>query len=222
MLKFENVQPKILAYDRPSPKLLGFLKKHYGLNQYIPQNNNYVVFNDYFLNNSQSIKNPTRVSTRRKKETGNYSENLGNINQSNNLNNFNSTNLSHISNGSKHSQTNSQLANIGQKLVGDNTTNNSHLSNMQMEIGSQNGNIQNFNEENFLQNNLINQNIKNSNNNIFFNHSSNTPTPNKVFAEYYLNNQNTNYYDGIYSKKKLNLLNDYLKSPHLQPDEFVK
>jgi hypothetical protein len=221
MLNFENIQPKILAYDRPSQKLLGFLKKHYGLNQYIPQNNNYVVFNDYFGNQNNNIENLSRVSTRNKKEIGSFSENFGNVNPSNNSNNFNITNLTHLSHGSKHSQQNSQLANIGQKLIGDNSSNNSSSNNVQMGIDSQNGNIKNYNDQNILQNNLVNHNTQN-NNNLFLNHSSITPTPNKVFAEYYLNNPNTNYYDGIYSRKKLNLLNDYLNTPHLQPDEFVK
>lgn len=48
MLNFENVHPKMLAYDRPSSKFLAFLNKHYGLLDYVQQNNNYVVFNDYF------------------------------------------------------------------------------------------------------------------------------------------------------------------------------
>lgn len=50
MLNFENTIPANLAYDRPSPKLLGFLKKHYGLASYIPQNNNFVVYSAYFEN----------------------------------------------------------------------------------------------------------------------------------------------------------------------------
>ena len=50
MLNFENTAPANLAYDRPSPKLLGFLKKHYSLVSYIPQNNNYVVYSAYFEN----------------------------------------------------------------------------------------------------------------------------------------------------------------------------
>ena len=50
MLKFENVKPANLAYDRPSPKLISFLKKHYSLVNFTPQNNNFVVFSDYFLN----------------------------------------------------------------------------------------------------------------------------------------------------------------------------
>jgi alpha-tubulin N-acetyltransferase 1 len=44
----EQKHPAKLAYDRPSEKLIGFLKKHYGLVKYIPQNNNFVVFNQYF------------------------------------------------------------------------------------------------------------------------------------------------------------------------------
>ncbi len=45
---FEKVEPRKLAYDKPSPKLLGFLRKHYGLSSYISQNNNFVVYNQYF------------------------------------------------------------------------------------------------------------------------------------------------------------------------------
>eukprot|EP00929_Paragymnodinium_shiwhaense_P075713 TRINITY_DN38744_c0_g1_i1.p1 TRINITY_DN38744_c0_g1~~TRINITY_DN38744_c0_g1_i1.p1 ORF type:complete len:516 (-),score=119.82 TRINITY_DN38744_c0_g1_i1:201-1748(-) len=48
MLKGEGVVPAQMAYDRPSPKLIGFLGKHFGLVKYQPQNNNYVVFDDYF------------------------------------------------------------------------------------------------------------------------------------------------------------------------------
>jgi len=48
MLVEEGVEARRLAYDRPSPKLIGFLAKHYSLTSYRPQANNYVVFNDYF------------------------------------------------------------------------------------------------------------------------------------------------------------------------------
>jgi alpha-tubulin N-acetyltransferase 1 len=48
MLEAEKTTPARLAYDRPSPKLLGFLKKHYRLSAYTPQNNNFVVFDRYF------------------------------------------------------------------------------------------------------------------------------------------------------------------------------
>lgn len=48
MLNREYVTPEKLAYDRPSSKLFSFLAKHYNLKQYVPQNNNFVVFNQYF------------------------------------------------------------------------------------------------------------------------------------------------------------------------------
>ncbi len=40
--------PEKLAYDRPSEKLISFLKKHYKLSSFIPQNNNYVIFDRFF------------------------------------------------------------------------------------------------------------------------------------------------------------------------------
>jgi len=48
MLETENSRPELLGYDRPSPKLFGFLNKHYQLKKFIPQNNNYVIFAEYF------------------------------------------------------------------------------------------------------------------------------------------------------------------------------
>ena len=48
MLENEKINSDKLAYDRPSPKLIGFLSKHYGLKNYIPQNNNFVIFNQYW------------------------------------------------------------------------------------------------------------------------------------------------------------------------------
>ena len=48
MLEECNVEPHQLAYDRPSQKFRNFLAKYYGLSKYVPQNNNFVVFDDYF------------------------------------------------------------------------------------------------------------------------------------------------------------------------------
>ncbi len=48
MLEHEKINPWNMGYDRPSSKLIGFLKKHYGLMNFVPQNNNFVVFKDYF------------------------------------------------------------------------------------------------------------------------------------------------------------------------------
>lgn len=57
MLAAEEIKPDRLAYDRPSPKLLGFLKKHYNLKNYIPQNNNFVIYSQYFEAPAQKQQN---------------------------------------------------------------------------------------------------------------------------------------------------------------------
>jgi len=48
VLESEGSSPEKLAYDRPSPKLLAFLHKHYGLRDYTPQKNNFVIYNEFF------------------------------------------------------------------------------------------------------------------------------------------------------------------------------
>jgi alpha-tubulin N-acetyltransferase 1 len=55
MLEVENLLPEQMAIDRPSEKLLGFLKKHYALTQKIPQMNNFVIY-DGFFSSPQSQK----------------------------------------------------------------------------------------------------------------------------------------------------------------------
>jgi len=49
MLLREKIQTRKLGFDRPSSKFLNFLQKYYGLKDYVPQNNNFVVFKDYFI-----------------------------------------------------------------------------------------------------------------------------------------------------------------------------
>eukprot|EP00048_Salpingoeca_helianthica_P020602 m.7403 g.7403 ORF g.7403 m.7403 type:complete len:366 (+) comp5018_c1_seq1:94-1191(+) len=49
MIAAEGKHPSQLGYDRPSPKFVAFLAKHFGLRDFRPQINNFVVFNDYFL-----------------------------------------------------------------------------------------------------------------------------------------------------------------------------
>jgi len=48
MLAYERTSPNKIAIDRPSPKLISFMRKHYNLSSYIPQNNNYVIYREYF------------------------------------------------------------------------------------------------------------------------------------------------------------------------------
>ncbi|XP_047460728.1 alpha-tubulin N-acetyltransferase 1 isoform X4 [Mugil cephalus] len=58
MLKHKNVEPVLMAYDRPSPKFLSFLAKHYCLTQSVPQVNNFVVFEGFFLNRAGTPSSP--------------------------------------------------------------------------------------------------------------------------------------------------------------------
>jgi alpha-tubulin N-acetyltransferase 1 len=48
MLEGEGVTATQLAYDKPSNKFLPFLRKHFGLSRYQPQNNNFVIFDEFF------------------------------------------------------------------------------------------------------------------------------------------------------------------------------
>lgn len=48
MLEYEHLLPEQLAIDRPSEKLLSFLRKHYALTQKIPQMNNFVIYDGFF------------------------------------------------------------------------------------------------------------------------------------------------------------------------------
>uniref|UniRef100_A0A665V9R9 Alpha-tubulin N-acetyltransferase 1 n=1 Tax=Echeneis naucrates TaxID=173247 RepID=A0A665V9R9_ECHNA len=50
MLQHKNLEPVLMAYDRPSIKFLSFLAKHYCLTQSVPQVNNFVVFEGFFPN----------------------------------------------------------------------------------------------------------------------------------------------------------------------------
>merc|ERR1719271_738484 len=65
MLEHEDATPTQLAYDRPSPKLLGFLRKHFGLSRYQPQNNNFVIFDEYYRRSGAEQKGSRSSSARR-------------------------------------------------------------------------------------------------------------------------------------------------------------
>jgi hypothetical protein len=60
VLEDSGYKPEKIAYDRPSEKLLKFLSKHFGLKRYLPQNNSFVVFSQYFTAFSSKVK-PTTI-----------------------------------------------------------------------------------------------------------------------------------------------------------------
>lgn len=67
MLYEENITADKIAYDRPSIKLLNFLSKHFNLSNYTSQNNNFVVFNEYF----NTISNNNTANKQQDKNTSN-------------------------------------------------------------------------------------------------------------------------------------------------------
>ncbi|XP_063041323.1 alpha-tubulin N-acetyltransferase 1 isoform X4 [Engraulis encrasicolus] len=65
LLQHKKVEPQLMAYDRPSPKFLAFLRKHFSLQEGVPQVNNFVVFNGFFKNTAAG---PLRKAPLRKPE----------------------------------------------------------------------------------------------------------------------------------------------------------
>ncbi|KAI8840368.1 touch receptor neuron protein Mec-17-domain-containing protein [Chytriomyces cf. hyalinus JEL632] len=49
MLETEQTTAAKLAYDRPSPRMMSFLKKHYTLHDFISQANNFIIFKQFGL-----------------------------------------------------------------------------------------------------------------------------------------------------------------------------
>ena len=237
MLKFEKKIPTELAYDRPSPKLLSFLRKYFGLNDFIQQNNNYVVFDDFFSIIPSSKNNVTydNDTNRAIQNLTNLNDNRGILDNSNNFDNINNNN--YRNNNNYENSNNNNLQNIN-----NNNENNLRYNNMN------NNNIpDNEFNQNFARTSPPSQNIYNNNNNgnnnpnnirtsmssvgeklIYNNSFSNNVVnkdvyrhPNTGFQNYYLNNQESNAYDNIYSKQKINLINDYLSSKKQSQDEYI-
>ena len=75
MIENERIIPENIAYDRPSDKLLKFLRKYFNLKNYIPQNNNFVIFDDYFLNGNLGIMKGKNKSNYDYENNENYANN---------------------------------------------------------------------------------------------------------------------------------------------------
>lgn len=74
MLRQEGLSAAQLAYDRPSAKFLPFLRKHFGLSKYQPQNNNFVIFDEYFAHGSVGGRT-SRSSSVRKARSSDVTDN---------------------------------------------------------------------------------------------------------------------------------------------------
>ena len=172
MINFEKKNPKEIAYDKPSDKLLNFLQKYFNLANFIQQNNNYVVFDEFFnyIANNLTYDNSTNRAIRA------IPNNDNNINISNN-NNYQQSNF----NLSKSQNFNNpNLVNVGQNLIYNNS----------------------------FDNKVINKEVYKN--------------PVTGFQQYYLTGGDTVTYDNIYSKRKINLINDYLSSFKKDENQYLK
>ena len=238
MLEFEKKRPTELAYDRPSPKLLSFLRKYFGLNDFVEQNNNYVVFDEFFSiipsskNNvtydndtNRAIKNLTNL-------TGNQNileNNYDNVNNNNNFRNNNYENDKNLEDINNNRENNLRYNNINNNNFSDNEFNQNFS---RTSPPSQNVYNNNNNGNNYSNNNLNNNNynpFRRSGEKLIYNNSFRNNVVNKDvyrnpttgFHNYYLNNPESNAYDNIYSKQKINLINDYLSSKKQSPEEYI-
>ena len=247
MLKFEKKIPTELAYDRPSEKLLSFLNKYFGLNDYIYQNNNYVVFDEFFDLISNSKNNITYDNDTNRA-----------INRLNNYNNY--RDIENNKNYEMQFQKNKENDFINNRNLRGNNNINMNYENQNNNINNMNQNENNFrynninNQNNIIPNEINNNNELNSNfnrttpsinNNIntnnnrtsmsqvgeklIYNNTFNNNVVNKEvykqpltgFQNYYLNNDASTAYDNIYSRQKINLINDYLSSKKQTEDEYI-
>ena len=158
------------------------------------------------------------------------------INNRNNMNNRINNNI----NFEKQNNNMNNMNNINQNDNNLRYNNNMNQNNIMMNDNIPNNDFNpNFNRTSPPNNNMnnINQNNNNYNrtsmsqvgekliyNNSFSNNVVNKDVykhPSTGFQNYYLNNDASNAYDNIYSKQKINLINDYLSSKKQTEDEYI-
>ena len=197
MLNNENVEPRKLAIDRPSSKFLSFMKKYYNLANFVPQNNNYVLFKDYFNDNNKKISSVNKYYPydHNKIAMNNkiYAENLYNNNNNFNNNNFNNNN-NNFNNYNYNKQIENQL------------NNNNNIDN---NIATYENNYKIFQNYSKLANRPLSHNneIHNINNN---NNNYNVPLQQQI--------NNNNIYNSPYSKTNYQNLENFITD---EPYEFI-
>ena len=223
-----------------------FLNKYFGLNNYISQNNNYVVFDEFFdlisnSNNNITYDNDTNKAINRLNNYNNYWDIENNKNyemqiQRNKENDY--INNRNIRGNKMNMNYENQNNNANNMFQNDNNYryNNINQNNIML---NENNNINNGLNSNFNRTSPpINNNI-NSNNNrtsmsqvgekLIYNNTFNNNVINKEvykqpltwFQNYYLNSDASTAYDNIYSRHKINLINDYLSSKKQTEDEYI-
>lgn len=149
MLKDKNILPHMIAYDKPSKKLLNFLRKHYGLERYVNQNNNFVVYNEYFNKSNSDVNAKT---TKDVINSNNFKKKLNKYDKRNNFNNNKENDKNIIYN----KYDNYDIDDISNKLMSIKISNNVTKS------------------SNYIHNNNVLNNNKNNLNNINYNANNNS------------------------------------------------
>ena len=219
MLNHEKIDPSVIAYDRPTLRLLSFLKKNYRLDNYITQNNSFIVFDNFFLSDSIPYQD-----TEFDNDTHRVIQNL---------------NTPQYINNSKYPDNSFRRYTSESKIYKDN---NLSRSSPRINFNNNRYNEQNNRENNYNNNDVYNKNYNMTEDNshpramspigkqlIYSNDFTNNvvnkdvyKNPNKGFQKYYLNKEDSLAYDNIYSKKKMNLINDYMASKRRTPDQFIQ
>jgi hypothetical protein len=229
MLNKENIEPRKLAIDRPSSKFLSFMKKYYNLANFVPQNNNYVVFKDYFRNDIKNINNTvnkyypydhSKIALSNKLYTDNvYNNNYNNNyaysqsynkqidNQLNNINNNIDSNIATYENNYKIFQNYSKLAN---RPLSHNNEINSNYNNNNIPLQQQNNNNNNIYNTPYSKTNYLPENLDNYINNDepyeFIDTYKNSYEQKPYYHDFYKEQYKENYYNTQKYKQR-----DYFK-----------
>ena len=175
MLNYKNIEPGELAYDRPTLRFLSFLKRNYGLENFITQENNFTIFEEFF--ESDRIRNN---ETQYDSDTHRVIENLTRPNYLNRSYNFNtnkylSNRISYNNDNYRTSPQNNTLNNpkknynmtetddyqrpamspIGKQLIYNNDFKKYNIN--RQESNNSNQRMKQFNEDNYNNRNRQNQ-----------------------------------------------------------------
>ena len=137
-------------------------------------------------------------------------------NQNNNINN-NINNMNQNENNFRYNNINNQN-NIMPNEINNNNELNSNFNRTTPSINNNNINTNNNRTsmsqvgEKLIYNNTLNNNVVNKK--VY-------KQPLTGFQNYYLNNDASTAYDNIYSRQKINLINDYLSSKKQTEDEYI-
>ena len=194
MLNYEKINPNLLAYDRPTIRFLSFLKKNYKLDNYIAQNNNYIIFEEFFSPKIMSY-NETQYDneTHRVIQSLNIPQNLNAYNyQENKYNRYSSNNnFNMVENENNHPRA---MSPIGQQLIYSNdfknTSNNKYNNRYQKEQEYNKNNNYELDNQKFAENDY---GLQNNNANRSQDYQMNRKSPNRYNNSPYINNYNNQY-----------------------------